>query len=60
MAIADFQEAGEELERSLVRLLEALRDFSLEVAVIQTQMDHEGASPVFDDPQELRRYLETA
>lgn len=42
-----------------IRLLEALRDFRLEIAVILTERDHKRDSPVFDDPEELKKYLES-
>lgn len=42
-----------------IRLLEALRDFRLEIAVILTERDHKRDSPAFDDPEELKKYLKS-
>jgi hypothetical protein len=42
-----------------IRLLQTLRDSRLELAVILTEADCDIDSPVFDDPEELKKYLES-
>jgi hypothetical protein len=44
---------------STLRLLKTFRDFRLESVTTLTELDDEVDSPVFDDPEALKKYLET-
>jgi hypothetical protein len=55
----EYAELLDRLISSTLRVLGTLRDFRLEIAAVLTEYEDEADSPVFDDPEELKKYLES-
>lgn len=55
----EYAELLDRLISSTLRVLGTLRDFRLEIAAVLTEYEDEADSPVFDDPEELKKYLKS-